>query len=184
MAEEPLIEHQYSSEDSLADRTASAGAHFTVVAENIAIGDTAEAIHMAWMHSPGHRGNILNPELTSIGIAAVNRRGYLFATQDFSRAAEAFTIDEQEKRVAALLAAAGFKAVTTNDDARKTCALDDGYSGKPTNYVRFETPSLTKLPDNVTERLNSIHARSAAVGACQAKGASGFTRYRVAILFL
>ena len=184
MAEERLIEHQYSGEDSLRDRAASAGAHFSMVAENIAVGQDAEAIHMAWMHSPGHRGNILDPQLTAIGIAAVNRRGYMFATQDFSHAVESLTLDQQEKRVAGMLAASGFKPVATgSEDARKTCAVDEGYSGKPTNLIRFEVPELTKLPDNVVTRLGSIHARSAAVGACLAKDAPGFTRYRVAILF-
>jgi len=184
MSEERLLEHQYSGEDSLRDRAARAGAHFSMVAENIAIAQDAESVHMAWMHSPGHRGNILDPQLTAIGIAAVNRRGYLFATQDFSRAVEDLTIDEQEKRVAAWLVASGLKPVLAGtDDARKTCA-SDSYSGKAISILRFETSDLTKLPDNVVTRLGAIRSRSAAVGACPAQGIPGFTSYRLAILFL
>jgi hypothetical protein len=183
MAEERLLEHQYSGEESLRDRASGAGAHFSMVAENIAIGKDAETIHMSWMHSPGHRGNILDPQLTSIGIAAVERRGYMFAAQDFSRAVEALSLDEQESRVAGILKARGFKLVTASEDARKTCADDSGYSGKPTTFIRFETSDLTQLPDPVTTRLGNIHSRSAAVGACLTKRTSGFTSYRLAILF-
>ena len=183
MAEEKLLEHQYSGEASLRDRAAAAGAHFSLVAENIAVAQDAEAVHMAWMHSPGHRGNILDANLTAIGIATVRARGYLFAAQDFSRAVESLTFDEQEQRVAALLSASGFKATTGSADARKTCLTDAGNPGKPGVFYRFETADLSKLPENVTARIGSIQARNAAVGACPSKQANGFTRYRIAILF-
>jgi uncharacterized protein YkwD len=183
MAEERLVEHQYSGEESLRDRASGAGAHFSMVAENIAVGKDAETIHMSWMHSPGHRGNILNPQLSSIGIAAVERRGYVFAAQDFSRAVEALSLDEQESRVAGILKTSGFKQVTASEDARKTCADDTGYSGKPATYIKFETSDLARLPDGIAARLSKIHSRSAAVGACPTKRTSGFTSYRLAILF-
>ena len=183
MAEEKLLEHQYTGEASLRDRVADAGAHFSLVAENIAVAKDAQIIHMGWMHSPGHRGNILDPNLTSIGIATVHARGYLFTAQDFSRAVEALTIDEQERRIAVLLKAGGFKTTTGSEDARKTCVTDSGHPGKPGAYYRFETADLTKLPENLAARLNHIQARTASVGACPPKESSGFTRYRLAILF-
>jgi uncharacterized protein YkwD len=38
----------------------------------------------AWMNSPGHRANILNPNFTRIGVAArANANGTLFYTQNF-----------------------------------------------------------------------------------------------------
>ncbi len=46
---------------------------------------TPAIIHTAWMHSPGHRANILSPELTAVGIAVVQGNSGLFAAQDFSR---------------------------------------------------------------------------------------------------
>ena len=183
MAEEKLLDHQYSGEASLRDRAAAAGAHFSLVAENIAVAQDAQSVHMGWMHSPGHRGNILDPNLTAIGIATVRARGYLFAAQDFSRAVETLTLDEQEQRIAALLTASGFKASIGSADARKTCLTDGGHPGKPGVFFRFETADLTKLPENLAARIGSIQARSAAVGACPSKQATGFTRYRIAILF-
>jgi uncharacterized protein YkwD len=52
----------------------------TVMAENVGMGarDPARAV-ANWMKSPGHRANILNPELTEIGV------GYASSTTDPSR---------------------------------------------------------------------------------------------------
>jgi uncharacterized protein YkwD len=49
----------------------------------------AETIIQGWMNSPGHRANILNPELTQIGCAALMGHGVggsprLFAAQVFT----------------------------------------------------------------------------------------------------
>jgi uncharacterized protein YkwD len=40
------------------------------------------------MNSPPHRGNILDPELDSLGVAIVASKGQLFAVQDFALAAQ------------------------------------------------------------------------------------------------
>jgi hypothetical protein len=154
-----------------------------MVAENIAVSDSPEALHMAWMHSPGHRGNILNPDVTSVGIATVERRGFLFATQDFARTVESLSIEEQERRIAALLMARGLKVITGTPDARSTCVMESGHAGKPAVYYRFETATLSKLPDALSARIDNISSRTAAVGACTPKDASGFTRYRIAVIF-
>ncbi|HEU5475056.1 MAG TPA: CAP domain-containing protein [Actinophytocola sp.] len=53
-------------------------------AENIARGQQSAAqVMKAWMESPGHAANILNPALTTIGVALVTD-GYYW-TQDFGR---------------------------------------------------------------------------------------------------
>jgi uncharacterized protein YkwD len=53
--------------------------------ENIAFGyTTALSVMQAWMNSPGHRENILNPAFTQIGVGIVaDSAGYLFWTQEF-----------------------------------------------------------------------------------------------------
>jgi uncharacterized protein YkwD len=56
------------------------------VAENIARGNvSADRLVAAWMKSPGHRKNILNGQLTRIGVGAVYARGQWTVTTDFSR---------------------------------------------------------------------------------------------------
>ena len=53
-----------------AERAKQAGyTNWSALAENIAAGQrTPEAVVQAWMESPGHRANILNPQYTEIGV--------------------------------------------------------------------------------------------------------------------
>jgi uncharacterized protein YkwD len=39
--------------------------------ENVGYGGTIDQVHVAYMNSPGHRANILDPSFTSMGAAAV-----------------------------------------------------------------------------------------------------------------
>ncbi len=62
---------------------------YNFVGENIAMGSrgvTAGSLHNAWMHSDGHRSNMLNAGFTRIGIGAYcTSNGALWLTQDFGR---------------------------------------------------------------------------------------------------
>ncbi|MFD0328838.1 CAP domain-containing protein [Streptacidiphilus monticola] len=52
--------------------------------ENIARGQqTPAAVMDAWMHSPGHRANILNCSYHSLGVGAYFAPGGPWWTQDF-----------------------------------------------------------------------------------------------------
>ena len=115
------MEHQLPGEPTLADRLAAAGARFSYVAENIAIGARPATIHDGWMHSPGHRANILSPRVTAVGIAAVRGNGGLFSVEDFAETFAKLTPEQQEKQVAALLAAKGLRVTGSSEDARKSC---------------------------------------------------------------
>ncbi len=54
--------------------------------ENIAMGyATPAAVVNAWMNSPGHRANILNPHFTEIGIGHASGGGAIYWVQDFGR---------------------------------------------------------------------------------------------------
>src|SRR5579864_772650 len=69
-----MMEHQLPNEPALDERLTNAGARFTYIAENIAMGKDSATIHNGWMHSPGHRANILSPRITAVGIAVVDRK--------------------------------------------------------------------------------------------------------------
>src|SRR5262249_10009473 len=97
------LEHQLPDEPSLEERVAAAGARFSYIAENVAIGADAQSIHTGWMNSPGHRKNILNPRVTAVGIAAAGGNGGFFAVQDFSQSSSGLTLEQQEKQVVSLL---------------------------------------------------------------------------------
>ncbi len=63
----------------------SFGVKFSAAGENIAMGQkTAEAVMIAWMNSPGHKSNILNPTYTEIGVGlAKTANGVCYWTQMF-----------------------------------------------------------------------------------------------------
>jgi uncharacterized protein YkwD len=60
-------------------------AHTSYAGENIACGyETPRALVSAWMHSPGHRANILSKHYNRIGVSGWRAtNGVTYATQDF-----------------------------------------------------------------------------------------------------
>lgn len=183
MIREHKLSHEFPGELSLAERAAQAGAKFSMVAENIAFGPDAPTIHDDWMHSPGHRKNIMNPAASAVGIAVLRENPELFAVEDFSKPVENLSLMQQEARVVALLKAAGLRNATVTQDARKTCAMNSGYAGERiSSVIRFEVSDLDALPDQLGHEVKSRAYHVAMVGACLGGDDGGFTRYRMAVL--
>jgi stress response protein SCP2 len=69
MVRRGFFSHQNPDGEQVSDRAAAVGYPYRKVAENIAAGqrDAAEVV-AGWMASPGHRRNILDGELTQIGV--------------------------------------------------------------------------------------------------------------------
>lgn len=60
-------------------------AGWTRAGENVARGyATPEAVHTAWMNSPGHRANIMG-DFTDIGISFITAKGSTWAVQNFGK---------------------------------------------------------------------------------------------------
>jgi uncharacterized protein YkwD len=183
MAQQNVLSHQLPGEPPVQDRATRAGARFSLIAENIAVAPNPAIIHSVWMQSPHHRENILDPQLNVVGIAVIKGRDGLFAVQDFSQAVANLNLNQQENQVLASLNARGLRATQVTNDARKTCELQRGFAGsRPLSVVRFETADLSKLPDDLEQKLRSGRYRSATVGACQGEQDSGFTHFRIAVV--
>jgi uncharacterized protein YkwD len=77
MARERYFSHTDSKGRSIGERLPDLGyRNYRMIAENIAGGQkTPDQVVAAWMNSPGHRANILNPRLEEIGVAYVERVG-------------------------------------------------------------------------------------------------------------
>ena len=180
-----IVEHQLSGEPDLEGRLTEAGVRFGSIAENIGVGPNPEVIHDGWMHSPGHRNNILSTHVNSVGIAAVRNSAGLFAVQDFTLAVDRLSIEEQEKKVEALLTDAGWHVSGSKEEARKACQTDQ-IAPAPgihaMSLVRYETGDLSKLPEEVEKRMRSKAARNVTVGACTSGGGPGFAHFRIAVL--
>jgi uncharacterized protein YkwD len=183
MAQHCAISHQFPGEPALVQRIAAVGARFSSVAENVAAGQDAGDIHYGWMHSPGHRANILDPKLTALGVAVVEARGRIFAVQDFSVAVAELNFDEQEKQISALLKQSGLVSVGQTADARKECANQGVPAGNRTiSIIRFEAPDLSKLPEGLDREIHNQAFHRAEVGACAPMKELGFPVYRIAVM--
>jgi hypothetical protein len=182
MAQLDQMSHQLPGEPNLLARASEAGARFSVIAENVAIGPAPDVIHTMWMHSAGHRANILSPQLTAVGIAVVQGSSGLFAAQDFSQRVASSNPDQQVQQVISQLAARGLQA-TAADDAAASCDGNRKFApNTAATLVRYETPNLDKLPDTLEQQLQTHKFRAATVAACSSNATPGFSRFRVAVL--
>jgi hypothetical protein len=185
MAAEGEIAHRYGGEPDLTLRAGQAGAHFSLIEENIAIGPDPATIHDEWMHSSGHRSNLLNPEVDRVGVALVASRGVLYAVADYERAVQVLTQAQVEEAIAALLRARGVNPASDPADARAYCAQGRGAQGssQPGFRMMWQDADLSHLPGALLERLGTGQYSRAAVGSCAPQDLEGsFTAYRVAVL--
>jgi uncharacterized protein YkwD len=88
MAANHYFDHDSQNGDTPWDRMNAAGyTGWTLAGENIAEGQTTpQDVMDAWMHSEGHRANILNCAFNDIGVGyAVSDNGDRYWTQDFGQ---------------------------------------------------------------------------------------------------
>jgi hypothetical protein len=156
-----------------------------LITENVAEASNSALIHDLWMKSEGHRANLLDPNVDSVGIAVVQKNGQLYAVEDFARTVVSLSIDQQEAAVGGLLTAAGLRLGTTGkQDARQTCTISTGYVGsrQPWFVMRYTASSLDRLPDQLTSKLATGKYHEAVVGACVTGKETPFTSYNVAVM--
>ncbi|WP_160115151.1 CAP domain-containing protein [Bryocella elongata] len=185
MAARETISHQFPGESELEVRGRYEGARFSLIAENVAMAPSVAVVHTAWMNSPGHRANLLDPRVDSIGISVLRRGNELYAVQDFDRSVKMLSLDEQEQRVATLVASGGaIDLLPATEDARRTCQMESGYAGErqPWFVMRYTAADLEHLPDALRERLGSGRYHQAAIGACPARDTKNFSAFNIAVL--
>jgi hypothetical protein len=184
MAARGTISHQFAGEPDLAARAGAAGVRFSLITENVAEASNSALIHDLWMHSAGHRANLLDPHVDSVGIAVVALRGQLYAVEDFIHSVRHLEPTEQEAVVAGVVAQSGVRVLGDSADARGTCRLETGYVGRrqPWFVMRYTGSDLTRLPEELAAKLRSGKYREAAVGACASGKETPFTSYNIAVL--
>ena len=178
------ISHQFVGEQDLAGRAGDAGARFSLVTENVAEAPNSSEIHDLWMHSAGHRANLLDPNVDAVGIAVIQSHGEFYAVEDFAHTLERLTLQQQESTVAGLLAQSGLQLDPPNEDARQTCQLSTGYAGsrRPWFVMRYTSSDIHRLPEQLTSKIATGRYREAVVGACVSGHQSPFSSYSLAVL--
>jgi hypothetical protein len=189
MVVEGPLSHRYSGELDMTERAAAAGAHFSLIEENIALGQYPDQIHEEWMRSPGHRENLLNRDVNRVGIAVIARGGDLYTVADYSQGVASLTPEQAESQIAGLARMSGIRLKDDAGDARRACAMEHGLPEKhgggdtPMFVLRWESADLGHLPQPLVDKLGSGQYHQAAVGNCAPRHAQdGFTMYRFAVL--
>ncbi len=189
MVAEGTIAHRYDDEPSISERAAQAGARFSLIEENVAVGPDPAAIEDAWMHSPGHRANLLNPDVNRVGAAVVASRGVLYAVTDYAHAVPTLTQDQVEAAIANLVRVSGIAVAPGTPAARAACAMSQGVpaSASPGRHLgfimRWQGPELNRLPQALVSKLVSGEYHQAAVGSCAPEEQQGgFMEYHIAVL--
>ena len=85
MISQRQLSHQFEGEASLMKRLHDTGVPLNSAGENVAYNASAEAAFEAFMHSPAHRSNLLDPDFNAAGFAAIWSEGRLYVVQDFVR---------------------------------------------------------------------------------------------------
>ncbi|MGC9198294.1 MAG: CAP domain-containing protein [Acidobacteriaceae bacterium] len=186
MVERGSISHQYEGEPDPTARGAAVGARFSLIEENVAEANSPTMIQLGWMLSPGHRENMLNPQVDSVAIRVVKGSdGELYAVEDLGRSVREMSLSQQEEQVERVLESkSGVHVMRQTAAARRTCAMNSGYAGRkaPDYVVWYNSADLSVLPRELQQRLVTGRYREAAVGACPAEDREGFTEYNVAVL--
>ena len=193
MSTEGPLAHRYGGEEDVAQRAAAAGAKFSLIEENIAIGRTALEVHQSWMKSPAHHDNLLNPNIDRVGLALVPAHEVLYAVADYARGVETMTTAQVEESVGKVVAGSGVHLIADAAQARQYCAQDEsadkttGTGPHPRFLMRWQSADITKLPPVLEQALRTKQYYDASVGACEPKGsgaggATVFSGYRVAVL--
>jgi hypothetical protein len=185
MAQQAELSHQYPGEPDLTTRAGDQGAHFRVIAENIAMGPSPQGLETEWMHSAPHRANILDPRLNAIGVGLVRRGGYYYGVEDFADGVAELAPQQIEQKVGSLLRQQGIEPSGPARDARQTCEMPHGVAGgsAPKFVMRWEGADLSQLPPQLIQQIQTGRFHTAAVGACDsAQPGQGFTTYHVAVM--
>lgn len=87
MASRSFFGHTDPSGNSAAERVQGAGIRYQLIAENLAwvenAPDPIDHIIKGWLNSPGHRANILRPEVRETGVGVFRTGNQFFFTQLF-----------------------------------------------------------------------------------------------------
>lgn len=189
MASRADISHQFPGEPDLSRRGAAVGVRFSLISENVAEAPSPSMIHELWMHSKGHRENLLDPAVNVIGISVVARNGQFYAVEDFASTVDAVSFDQQEEAVTQVLARQGLYvgpngSTSTLAQARLACAMESGFPGrhKPWYIMRYSANRLGEIPAQLESRIRSGKYSQAVVGACQDNSSGPFAGYNIAVL--
>ena len=188
MASRDRLSHQFPGEAGLRDRIAATALRFSASGENVASGPTASGISEEWMHSPGHRANILDPKYNAVGVAVARGVAGFYAVTDFAHALPALSVNEAEDAVATAINQVRVRKKLPPLERRQdpelrryACemARKDSVNAKSllewfgvSASLAFTDPDPANFGSHFRNLANIATSRAFAVGACFARSAT------------
>jgi uncharacterized protein YkwD len=84
MASQKQLSHDLPGEPALPQRLAATSTlQFSAEGENVGLAPSTAEVHQAFMQSPHHRENLLNPAYNVAGFAVVRNGNLIYVTEDF-----------------------------------------------------------------------------------------------------
>jgi uncharacterized protein YkwD len=178
LADHKELSHQFAGEPSLPERLGATGVRFTNAAENVALTEYIEDVHLALMNSPGHRANILSPKYNAAGIGVVEEKGRIFVAQDFIFRVPAYTEEQFGAAFAEELNRSrrshGFSQMQARNDAtlhHLACSTDGNAANLIGNVdagyiVVFNSSEPHRLPEKIQSTVDSPQYHHMNFGVC------------------
>lgn len=128
-----------------------------MLGENVGVGPTVESIHRAFVNSPRHYENLVEPAFTLIGVGVVERDGQIWVTQDFKqpRAARAAPAPAPAPRPAPAAAPAHAPRPPRPAPVRATRAAPAPAPTAPPTTVPAPPPTTTTSTSTTTSTVAS-----------------------------
>ena len=192
MATVDQLAHELSGEPALGQRIAAAGARVSAFAENVGFStEGADGVHDAWMHSPGHRANILNGSYDVVGIAAYEVNGKLYATEDFGTAVNVVSAEDAEVTVRETIAKERAKhklpplklLPLSGVHGCEALTLPSLTPGETRSKVRFTTHDPAEFPEVMKARIANPQYGAYWLSVCEQRTGNGFTEIVVYAVF-
>lgn len=190
MAKRGQLTHRLPDEPELRQRVASTGLRFDFVGENVGRGGDSRELHNDFLHSPGHRANILDPRANVVGVGAVRAGEDLYVTEDFAHSVPDYEPEEVEKLVAQgiedlrqqarLPRLRRGAAQPLREDAcimARRDRVEFTHGAYPAVHgtlqtVAYATADPASFPENLRRAAASKQPESFSVGACSGRTAS------------
>jgi hypothetical protein len=203
MANHKELNHQLKGEPAFTQRLSEQGAKFSGAAENVGYADSADELQSGWMHSPGHRANVLSPVYTEMGVGITRAANRLWATVDFATGLQNLSSDDFEQAVEQQIASrrskqrlGALKATHAPQLRRVACSGEssagaafaalphhDPQTPAQASAFNFTTPNPTDLPANLMSKVLELPQGSYSIGACPTKADNnGMSTFRVVVV--
>ena len=199
MASHKELTHQVKAEPPFTQRLSERGAKFSGAAENVGYADSPEELQNGWMHSPGHRANLLNPVYTEMGVGITRAGNRLWATEDFATSLQSLSSEDFERMVEQQISSRrrdhrlGRLKATHPPELRRIACSGESSAGaaftalphqdSQASAFNFTTPNPNDLPTNLMKKVLELPSGSYSIGACATKADNnGMSTFRVLVV--